>query len=57
MIYIGVLFDSNLTFKAQKINSAYSMLGVIKRNHDLRKHSFSVSVVNIWIACQTLLLT
>jgi len=57
MIYIGVLFDSNLTFKAQKINSAYSMLGIIKRNHDLRKHSFFVGIVNIWIACQTLLLT
>jgi len=32
---IGVIFDSNLTFKdhmAQKINKAYSVLGIIKRN-------------------------
>ena len=32
---LGVIFDSNLTFKdhmAQKINKAYSILGIIKRN-------------------------
>ena len=32
---LGVIFDSNLTFKdhtAQKINKAYSVLGIIKRN-------------------------
>jgi len=31
---LGVIFDSNLTFKdhmAQKINKAYSVLGIIKR--------------------------
>ena len=34
-VYLGVIFDSNLTFKdhmAQKINKAYSVLGIIKRN-------------------------
>jgi len=32
---LGVMFDSNLTFKddmAQKINKAYSVLGIVKRN-------------------------
>jgi len=32
---LGVIFDSNLTFKdhmAQKINMAYSIFGIIKRN-------------------------
>ena len=32
---LGVIFDSNLTFNdhmAQKINKAYSILGIIKRN-------------------------
>ena len=32
---LGVIFDSNLTFKdhmAQKISKAYSILGIIKRN-------------------------
>jgi len=32
---LGVIFDSRLTFKdhmAQKINKAYSILGIIKRN-------------------------
>jgi len=32
---LGVTFDSNLTFKdhvVQKINKAYSILGIIKRN-------------------------
>ena len=32
---LGVIFDSNLTFTdhiAQKINKAYSILGIIKRN-------------------------
>ena len=29
------------------MNKVYSMLGIIKRN-DLRKHSFSARIVNIW---------
>ena len=32
---LGVLFDSNLSFRdhiSQKINKAYSLLGIIKRN-------------------------
>jgi len=35
MVDLGVRFDSNLTFKdhiSEKINKAYSVLGIIKRN-------------------------
>jgi len=35
MVDLGVRFDNNLTFrvhKSEKINKAYSVLGIIKRN-------------------------
>ena len=35
IIDLGVLFDSNLSFRdhiSQKINKAYSILGIMKRN-------------------------
>ena len=43
---LGVIFDSRLSFREhiqEKIEKAYKMLGIIKRNFDLSRHTASTT--------------
>jgi len=49
MVDLGVRFDSNLTFRdhiSEKINKAYSVLGIIKRNFIyMDEHTFILGLL------------
>jgi len=54
MVDFGVRFDSNLTFSdhiSGKINKAYSVLGIIKRNFIyMDERTFILLYKNLWYA-------
>jgi len=54
MVDLGVRFDNNLIFRdhiSEKINKAYSVLGIIKRNFIyMDERTFTLLYKSIWYA-------